>query len=123
MHQFADGLALNRRASRSINGVERYAYDRLNRITTLDANGNVIERETFGARLDEPLGISGTTGQRYLHANHLGSVVAVTGSDGLLGRYEYEPYGRSMGSTCRPLQTRFATQQGSMKARISTTTG
>jgi RHS repeat-associated protein len=104
---------LQRRSSRTLNGVtERFVYDGLHRIATLDAASSRIEQVTYGPRIDEPLSLQGAQGSRYLHADHLGSIIAVTNGSALLGRYQYSPYGEQLSPTPGvPNSFRFAARE------------
>jgi RHS repeat-associated protein len=92
--------ALGRRASRRVNGVvESYVYDGLDRIARLDASGNLVEQVTFGPKIDEPWSVTDAHGvTHYLHGDRLGSVVAATDATTLVGRYDYGPYGETLGT-------------------------
>jgi RHS repeat-associated protein len=88
--------ALGRRASKTQNGVvERYVYDGLDLIGVLNASGQVVSRFVFGPTIDEPLAISSADGVRYFHANHLGSVMALSSASAVAASYDYEPFGRT----------------------------
>jgi RHS repeat-associated protein len=87
---------LGRRASKADNGIiERYVYDGDDLIGVLNSAGNVLRSFTFGANIDEPLGMSGTGINRYFHANHLGSIMALTTEAGIVSQYDYDPYGKT----------------------------
>lgn len=98
---------LRRRASRSVDGVTtRFVHEGTDVVATLDAGGNAIEQTTFGPGVDEPLGMDGAGGRRFLHADQLGSIVAVTGEAAELGRYGYGPFGETAG-TLPPVENRY----------------
>lgn len=87
---------LGRRASKNEDGVsERYVYDGSDLIGVLDSLNSVQRRFSFGTEIDEPLRMAGSTGTRYFHANHLGSVMALSASAGVVSQYNYEPYGKT----------------------------
>ena len=93
--------AMGRRLTRSVDGVvERFLYDGHDRIGILDGSGTLLERVTFGPGIDAPLSIHGTHGPRYLHADRLGSVVAISDGAGGLQQYRYDPFG---GTVSAPL--------------------
>ncbi|KFB69757.1 RHS repeat-associated core domain-containing protein [Candidatus Accumulibacter vicinus] len=87
---------LGRRASKTEDGVsERYVYDGSDLIGVLDSLHSVQRRFSFGTGIDEPLRMAGSTGARYFHANHLGSVMALSASTGVVSQYNYDPYGKT----------------------------
>jgi RHS repeat-associated protein len=88
---------LGRRWSRTEDGVtERYVYDGSDRILTVEANGTLKTYVTFGPAVDEPLGAGGVDGRYFYHANHQGSIMALTDNVGsVITRYDYTPYGRT----------------------------
>jgi RHS repeat-associated protein len=89
--------AMGRRQGRTVQGQsERFLYDGRDRIAVLDGASALRERVTFGPGLDAPLGVHGTSGARYLHPDRKGSIVAVSGDAGELGRYRYDPYGATL---------------------------
>jgi RHS repeat-associated protein len=91
--------ALKRRVSRSVNGVvETFVYDGQHRMATLNGSGALLERVTFGPRVDEPLAIAAGGTEQYLHADQLGSIIGVSSSTTLAGRYEYGPFGETIAS-------------------------
>lgn len=92
--------ALGRR-TRRVEGAsaERYVYDGMDRIATLDATGAEAQAVTFGPRIDEPLDLVDAQGRRYFHADYLGSVVALSDGAGVTSQYRYDPYGKPTGTT------------------------
>lgn len=99
--------ALGRRATRSQDGViERFVYNGLDRIASVDAGAALIQRVTYGPEVDTPLALQSATSTNFLHANYMGSIVAASNSVQLLGRYEYAPYGATVG-TPPPLDNAF----------------
>jgi RHS repeat-associated protein len=77
----------------------RFVYDGDRVIAEYNGSGTLLRRYVHGAGVDEPLvwyegaAVSSAT-RRYLHANHQGSVVAVTGASGnTLQVNAYDPYG------------------------------
>jgi RHS repeat-associated protein len=88
--------ALRRRMQRTANGVtEVFIHDRANRIGSVNTAGGPIERITHSYRGDEPLAITYASGSsRYLHADRLGSVIAVSGG-AQVDRLAYLPYGQA----------------------------
>lgn len=98
---------LGRRASKTEDGVsERYVYDGSDLIGVLDSLNSVHRVVTYGPWVDEPLRMAGSTGTRYYHANHLGSVMALSASAGVVSQYSYEPYGKTRvtGEATNPLR-------------------
>ncbi|MGH8176857.1 MAG: RHS repeat-associated core domain-containing protein, partial [Steroidobacter sp.] len=91
--------ALGRRTSRVAGGVsERYVYSGQDRVATLDATGRITERVTHGPNVDEPLSLHGDQGARFLHADHLGTIIGASSASSVLERYEYGPFGEALGS-------------------------
>jgi RHS repeat-associated protein len=77
----------------------RFVYDGDRLIAEYSGSGTLLRRYVHGPGVDEPLiwyegaAVSSAT-RRYLHANHQGSVVAVTGAAGnTLQANTYDPYG------------------------------
>jgi RHS repeat-associated protein len=107
---FADGSAtvptrtlqytydpLGRRASKTDNGVvHRYVYDGDDVVAVLDAAGAVIATHEFSDEVDEPLAVTTGGVTRSLHANHIGSVVAVSDGASTTHTYRYGPYGQTL---------------------------
>lgn len=88
---------LGRRWGRTVDGEqELYGYAGTDRVVTLDAAGTVTERATFGTQVDEPLALVDDGGERYLHADHLGSIIGISDTDRELGRYAYGPFGETL---------------------------
>lgn len=91
---------LGQRWSRTESGVtERFVYVGRNRVLTLDPDGDVSERVTFGPRMDEPLALNGASGSRFLHADHLGEIVAESDDSRTVGRARYGPYGEQLAAS------------------------
>lgn len=80
-------------------GVIRFVYDGDRLIAEYNGSGTLLRRYVHGAGVDEPLvwyeGSSvSATNRRYLHANHQGSIVALTDASGTtLQVNAYDPYG------------------------------
>ena len=90
---------LERRWTRIENGqVERYVYDGDDRVATLDGADNSVMQVVFGPDIDEPLGMSSNQGERFFHADYLGSIVALTDDTNVTSRYSYDPYGATVNS-------------------------
>ncbi len=88
--------ALNRRVSRTLNGVTTYfLYDRADLIHELDASGGFQARYIHGADLSELVAMD-RGGQRYFYAlDALNSVVALTDTLGnVVERYAYDAFGQ-----------------------------
>lgn len=85
----------DRRWSRTEDGViESYLYDGQDRIATMDGTGALQSRVVFGADVDDPLGAATPAGDRFYHANHQGSVTALTdGAASVVAQAAYTPYG------------------------------
>ena len=85
-----------RRRSKTVDGVIRsYAYDGPHAVVEYDGGGQVVRRTVYGPRIDEPVRISSPAGTHYYHADHLGTIVALSDSNGELAEtYAYSPFGR-----------------------------
>lgn len=87
---------LGRRASKTEDGVqERYVYDGLDLVAVLNASGVAQKQFTFGPGIDEPLAMTTAAGNFYFHANHQGSVTALTSATGVVTQYNYDAYGQT----------------------------
>lgn len=88
---------LGQRWSKAVDGVmEKYVYDRMDRIATLDLAGKTVNYLTFGGMIDEPLGVSVVAGERFFHVNHQRSVMATTSVGGtIVTSYSYSPFGET----------------------------
>jgi len=90
--------ALGRRIYRSFGGTTyQYVYDNQDILAIVDQNDNLVALFTHGPGIDEPLEIrQGASGPEYfLHADGLGSIVAVTdGTGNVVERMQYEAYGQ-----------------------------
>jgi len=80
-------------------GTTRFLYDGDALAAEYSSAGVLLRRYVHGPRVDEPLvwyegaAVNSTT-RRYLHADHQGSVVAVSGSSGAtIGANKYDPFG------------------------------
>jgi len=52
---------------------------------------------TFGPSIDEPLGANFASGSpQYFHADHLGSIVALSDDTGVTDEYRYDPWGQTL---------------------------
>ncbi|MGQ0384948.1 MAG: RHS repeat-associated core domain-containing protein [Gammaproteobacteria bacterium] len=77
----------------------RFVYDGDRLIAEYNGSGTLLRRYVHGAGVDEPLlwyeGASvSSASRRYLHANHQGSIVAVSNAAGAkLAIHAYDPYG------------------------------
>jgi RHS repeat-associated protein len=99
--------AFGRRASKTEDGTaERYIYQGDDLIGVLDAAGAVKRAFLFGPGIDEPLMMVSGSARRYFHADHLGSVRALTDSATVVSRYDYDPYGvtRVSGEAINPFR-------------------
>jgi RHS repeat-associated protein len=80
----------------------RFAYDGADAISEHNAAGALLRRYVHGPGMDEPLVWyegSGTSDRRWLTADHLGSVIAVTNSLGAASQIDtYDEYGVPGGS-------------------------
>lgn len=88
--------ALNRRIEKSINGKTiEYLYDGQDIIQEIE-NGVVITKYLRGLNIDEILGREGNEGKRYYLMDGLGSIIALTDTNGVIKTsYAYDPYGRT----------------------------
>jgi RHS repeat-associated protein len=99
--------AFGRRASKTEDGtLERYVYEGDDLIGVLDAAGAVKQAYLFGPGIDEPLMMMSGAARRYFHADHLGSVRALSDSTTVVARYDYDPYGvtRLSGEATNPFR-------------------
>jgi RHS repeat-associated protein len=77
----------------------RFAYDGDQLVAEYDASGTLLRRYVHGTGVDEPVvwyegSQVSAANRRYLHANHQGSIVAVTSASGnTLQVNRYDPYG------------------------------
>jgi RHS repeat-associated protein len=77
----------------------RFLYDGDALVAEYDGNNNLLRRYVHGPGVDEPLvwyegAALGSTGRRYLFANHQGSVIAVADAAGAMLKVKsYDPYG------------------------------
>lgn len=79
--------------------VRRYVYDGEEPILVFDGGNSLLETRIFSDRFDEPLMIEKVSGSQagtyFLHANHLGSIVAITNSTGAIAQsYTYSSFGQ-----------------------------
>ncbi|WP_158703076.1 RHS repeat domain-containing protein [Allosphingosinicella vermicomposti] len=80
-------------------GVTQFLYDGDALVAEYDGSGNVLRRYVHGAGVDEPLiwyegAAASPSTLRYLHADHQGSIVAVSGYNGTpIATNAYDPYG------------------------------
>ena len=51
--------------------------------------------DTLWDGIDEPLAMTTAAGNFYFHANHQGSVTALTSATGVITQYNYDPYGQT----------------------------
>ena len=88
--------AVGRRVSRTVDGsVKTFVYNGLDRIGTLDANAVLLSAVTFGSAIDEPL-LAAQAGDSFsYHANHQGSIMALSSASTVATRYEYDAFGRT----------------------------
>ena len=83
----------------SPSGTTRFVYDGDRLIAEYNSSGALLRRYVHGAAVDEPLvwyeGASvSSSSRRYLHADHLGSIVALAGASGTtLQVNAYDAYG------------------------------
>lgn len=109
LEQFADGVTtiasstttyaygpLGRRWERIKDGVtERFVYSGQDRIGDLDGANALVANVTFGPSIDEPLGLSRGGSDYVYHANHQGSITALTNGVQVVSSYRYGAYGRT----------------------------
>ena len=91
--------AVGRRASRSTRGVTtNFIYDGADVVLDRNSDGSTVDYLN-GARLDEKLRQSGTSGALYFMQDHLGSTIALTDASGnVVERQQYEAFGRNQGN-------------------------
>jgi len=88
--------AFGRRVNAIRDGVEeRYLYDGQNRVETHGSNSALINHVAFGQGIDQPLMMLEGGTAYGLHANHQGSVMALSDSNGVVANYAYTPFGRT----------------------------
>jgi RHS repeat-associated protein len=88
---------LGRRAAKIDNGqMQRYVYDGADLVGVLDAGGATLAAHVYSGAIDEPLASRAGGADRYLYANHLGSVVALAQGTTLTHAYRYGPYGETL---------------------------
>ena len=100
---------LGRRWSRTRAGTtQRFLYDGLDRIATLDPSGTLLEWVTFGPGIDEPLGREDASGRRlWYRANHQASVMALEDGTATTDTYRYSPYGITAATGTTPNDFRY----------------
>ncbi len=82
-------------------GATQFLYDGDELVAEYDGSGVLLRRYVSGSGVDEPLvwyegATVGATARRYLYADHQGSVVAVTDTNGVsIGTNIYDAYGTS----------------------------
>ena len=75
-------------------GFDRFGYDGASLIVEYDGSNAVARRYVHGPGIDEPLVWYENGARRYLHADEMGSVVAVSdGAGAMLGVNTYDEYG------------------------------
>lgn len=107
LEQFADGVVviadstttfaygpLGRRWQRIKDGViEGFVYSGQDRIGDLNGINALVANATFGPSIDEPLGLSRGGIDYVYHANHQGSILALTDTSQVVSSYQYGAYG------------------------------
>jgi len=89
-----------RRIAKDVDGtVTKYVYDGDHCIAEYDGSNNLLRKYIYGPCIDEPICMIETTGTYadtyYYHYDALGSVVALSDSDGDMSQtYEYDVYGQ-----------------------------
>jgi RHS repeat-associated protein len=71
-------------------------YDGADLVGVLDAGGATLAAHVYSGAIDEPLASRAGGADRYLYANHLGSVVALAQGTTLTHAYRYGPYGETL---------------------------
>lgn len=94
-----DGLG--RRIAKDVNGaITRYVYDGPHILLEYDGSNALQARYTHGHRLDQVLSMVRGDEVFFYHADHLGSIRAITDIQGtVVNRYTYESYGRMVQDT------------------------
>lgn len=93
--------ALGRRIEKSVDvAITRYTYDGEDILFEYDGGNNVVARYTHGPGIDEPLIMERSGQAYYYHADHLGSIRALTDGVGAVVRtYTYDSFGRIVAQT------------------------
>jgi len=92
-----DGLG--RRIEKNVNGsITRYGYDGEDLALEYDGTNTFVSRYSHGPGTDQPLAVQRAgVGFFYYHADHQGSIVNLTDSNGLIANsYLYDAYGRTL---------------------------
>lgn len=88
---------LGRQVQKSVNGVKtRFVYGGSQHLVDYDGSGNLLARYVYGEGLDEPLLVvdDNEAVVAYLHHDRLGSIIAVTDSQGdVTSSNKYMPWG------------------------------
>ena len=85
-----------RRAAKTLGGVTtKYLHDRDHVIMEYTGSGQMLRRYVYGPGIDEPICMKIASTAYYYHFDALGSVIALTGSNGQrVESYAYSPYGK-----------------------------
>jgi len=96
--------AANRQIRKTVNGTQtRFVYSGDQLIAEYDASNNLLRRYVYAFGKDDPImQLDASNNVTYLHADHLGSIIALTNSSGAIpsgNKYTYSPYGQSTSLT------------------------
>jgi RHS repeat-associated protein len=93
----------NRQIRKTVNGTQtRYVYSGDQLIAEYDnSTGNLLRRYVYAFGKDDPImQLDASNNVTYLHADHLGSIIAQSNAAGAIGnKYSYSPHGQSVSLT------------------------
>ncbi|MDB0047795.1 RHS repeat-associated core domain-containing protein, partial [Porticoccaceae bacterium] len=100
---------LGRRASKVVNGTTTtFLHDGVEEIADYSSSGTLLRRYVHGPGVDEYLLMytgTGTSNKSYYHANHQGSIVAISNASGnVTEQHTYSSYGESDDLTGNPFR-------------------
>jgi RHS repeat-associated protein len=85
-----------RRTAKTVNGLAtKYLHDGHQILMEYGSTGNLLRRYVYGPGIDDPICMKTASSVYYYHFDALGSVIALTGSNGQrVETYAYSPYGK-----------------------------
>lgn len=88
--------ALGALAARAVDGAtNRFVRDGAHVLAEFTAAGAAVRRTVYGPGMDRPVRFTGAGGTYYYHADHVGSIVALSDSaGGMAETYAYDPFGQ-----------------------------